>query len=127
LMRWLVRFVTPPGGTVGDFFAGSGTTAEACVIEGFPCVLAEKDPVAAGLIMTRLRKPIQPDLFGGAALWGSARRIWRERITIGNVMTPRGGTKAASDRPPRGQRTTRRNNPREAEPNDRQHFTARVG
>ena len=67
LMRWLVRLVTPPGGRVLDPFGGSGTTAGACVIEGFRCVLIEKDPVAAELIMTRLRKPIQPDLFGGAA------------------------------------------------------------
>lgn len=30
LMRWLVRLVTPPGGTVLDPFAGSGTTIEGC-------------------------------------------------------------------------------------------------
>jgi site-specific DNA-methyltransferase (adenine-specific) len=67
LMRWLVRLVTPPGGTVLDLFAGSGTTGEACVIEGFGCVLIEKDPASAELIKARLGKPIQPDLFGGAA------------------------------------------------------------
>jgi hypothetical protein len=67
LMRWLVRLVTPPGGTVADLFAGSGTTGEACVIEGFRCILAEKDPASADLIVARLSKPIQPDLFGGAA------------------------------------------------------------
>lgn len=33
LMRWLVRLVTPPGGTVLDPFLGSGTTACACVYE----------------------------------------------------------------------------------------------
>jgi DNA modification methylase len=67
LMRWLVRLVTPPGGLVLDPFGGSGTTAEACVIEGFNCILAEKDPAHAELIKARLSKPIQPDLFGGAA------------------------------------------------------------
>lgn len=67
LMRWIVRLVTPPGGLVLDPFAGSGTTGEACVIEGFRCVLIEKDPQYADLIKTRLAKPIQPDLFGGAA------------------------------------------------------------
>ena len=67
LMRWLVRLVTPPGGLVLDPFGGSGTTAEACLIEGFRCILAEKDPAHAGLIMARIAKPIQPDLFGGAA------------------------------------------------------------
>jgi hypothetical protein len=35
LMRWLVRLVTPPGGTVLEPFAGSGTTLMACVMEGF--------------------------------------------------------------------------------------------
>jgi DNA modification methylase len=64
LMAWLVRLVTPPGGTVLDPFAGSGTTAEGCIVEGFRCVLVEKDPVAAELIKTRLRKPIQPAMFG---------------------------------------------------------------
>lgn len=33
LMRWLVRLVTPPGGTVLDPFTGSGTTGMACVYE----------------------------------------------------------------------------------------------
>lgn len=34
LMRYLVRLVTPPGGTVLDPFAGSGTTGAAAVMEG---------------------------------------------------------------------------------------------
>jgi len=67
LMRFLVRLVTQPDGTVLDPFAGSGTTGEACIIEGFRCILVEKDPASAELIKTRLSKPIQPDLFGGAA------------------------------------------------------------
>ncbi len=67
LMRWLVRLVTPPGGIVLDPFAGSGTTGEACIIEGFRSVLIERDPKYAELAVARLRKPIQPDLFGGAA------------------------------------------------------------
>ncbi|MET8985907.1 DNA methyltransferase [Nonomuraea wenchangensis] len=65
LMSWLVRLVTPPGGTVLDPFAGSGTTGEACVIEGFRSVLIELDPKHAELIKARLSKPLQPalDLF----------------------------------------------------------------
>ena len=63
-MAWLVRLVTPPGGLVLDPFAGSGTTAEACVIEGMRCVLIEKDPAYAALIRKRLRKDIQPAMFG---------------------------------------------------------------
>jgi DNA modification methylase len=64
LMRWLVRLVTPPGGTVLDPFAGSGTTGEACVIEGVRAILIERDPGYLPLIVARLSKPIQPDLFG---------------------------------------------------------------
>jgi site-specific DNA-methyltransferase (adenine-specific) len=67
LLRWLAKLVCPPGGTVLDLFAGSGTTAEACLIEGFRSVLIEQDPNAAELIRTRLRKDIQPDMFGGVA------------------------------------------------------------
>jgi DNA modification methylase len=43
LMRWLVRLVTPPGGTVLDPFAGSGTTGMACMAEGFDCILVERE------------------------------------------------------------------------------------
>lgn len=68
LVRWLVRLVTPPGGLVLDPFGGSGTTGEACVIEGFRCILIERDPEYAELIRARLSKPIQPDLFGGAVI-----------------------------------------------------------
>jgi DNA modification methylase len=35
LMQYLVRLVTPPGGTVLDPFMGSGSTGKACVYEGF--------------------------------------------------------------------------------------------
>ena len=54
LMRWLVRLVTPPGGTVLDPFAGSGTTGEACSLEGFECVLIEREARYLALIGVRL-------------------------------------------------------------------------
>lgn len=44
LMRWLCRLITPPGGTVLDCFAGTGTTAEAAYREGFNAVLIEREP-----------------------------------------------------------------------------------
>ncbi len=43
LMRWLVRMVTPPKGIVLDPFAGSGTTGEAAIEEGFIPFLIERE------------------------------------------------------------------------------------
>ena len=43
-MQWLCRLVTPPGGTVLDPFAGTGTTGEAAFREGFRAVLIEREP-----------------------------------------------------------------------------------
>jgi DNA modification methylase len=43
LMQWLVRLVTPPGGTVLDCFAGTGTTGEAAFREGFKALLIERE------------------------------------------------------------------------------------
>jgi site-specific DNA-methyltransferase (adenine-specific) len=43
LMRWLCRLITPPGGPVLDCFAGRGSTAIACLEEGFNCILIEQD------------------------------------------------------------------------------------
>jgi DNA modification methylase len=59
LMRYLVRLVTPPGGTVLEPFGGSGTTIEACVIEGFHCIAIELTEEYLTLIAQRLTKPIQ--------------------------------------------------------------------
>jgi site-specific DNA-methyltransferase (adenine-specific) len=54
LMRWLVRLVCPPGGTVLDPFAGSGTTGIACAIEQFDCLLIERDPKHAETARQRI-------------------------------------------------------------------------
>jgi hypothetical protein len=54
LMRWLVRLVTPPGGTVLEPFAGSGTTIEACALEGFRCIAIEREADYLPLIIARL-------------------------------------------------------------------------
>lgn len=43
LMQWLVRLVTPNGGTVLDPFAGTGTTGEAAWREGMRAVLIERE------------------------------------------------------------------------------------
>ena len=62
LMRYLVRLVTPPGGTVLEPFAGSGTTAEACIVEGFKCIAIEREADYLPLIVQRVSKPIQVTL-----------------------------------------------------------------
>jgi DNA modification methylase len=43
LMQWLCRMLTPPGGTVLDPFAGSGTTGLAAYLEGFNAILIERE------------------------------------------------------------------------------------
>ncbi len=55
LMRYLVRMVTPPGGTVLDCFAGTGTTGEAAWREGFNAVLIEREPEYQKDIAERMR------------------------------------------------------------------------
>lgn len=67
LMRWLVRLVTPPGGTVLEPFLGSGTTAHAARAEGFECIGIERDESYLPLIRYRLDGDGGPDLFAGAS------------------------------------------------------------
>jgi len=43
LMQWLIRLVAPPGATILDPFAGSGTTGAAAALEKCRAVLIEKD------------------------------------------------------------------------------------
>jgi site-specific DNA-methyltransferase (adenine-specific) len=44
LIQYLIRLITPPGGTVLDPFAGTGTTGEAAFREGMRAVLIEREP-----------------------------------------------------------------------------------
>ena len=59
LMRWLVRLLTPPGGTVLEPFAGSGTTLVAAQLEGFKSIGVEKNPPYADLCVARLQWAIK--------------------------------------------------------------------
>lgn len=54
LLRYLVRMVTPPGGTVLDMFLGSGTTAIAAKLEGFDFVGIELEPDYVKIANARL-------------------------------------------------------------------------
>lgn len=67
LMRWLVRLVTPPNGVVLEPFAGSGTTAEACVLEHMQCIAIEREADYLPLITSRLTKPMQVGFDFGSA------------------------------------------------------------
>ncbi len=62
LMRWLVRLITPPGGTVLEPFAGSGTTLEAALIEGFACIGIEREADYLPLILSRITKSLEQTL-----------------------------------------------------------------
>jgi len=55
LMRYLVRLVTPPGGTVLDPFMGSGSTGKACVYEGFDFIGIELDPEYVEIARARIK------------------------------------------------------------------------
>jgi len=54
LMRWLCRLVTPPDGVILEPFAGSGTTIEAALMEGFRVVGIEREADYLPLIQARL-------------------------------------------------------------------------
>ena len=82
LMRWLCRLITPPGGTVLDPFAGSGTTGVAALADGFDAVLIEREAEHVADIRTRLEwyrgegghrlaalgRHVEPEKAGGADL-----------------------------------------------------------
>ena len=55
LMRWLVRLVTPPGGTVLDPFMGSGTTGIAAHLESFDFIGIEREAEYADIAEARIR------------------------------------------------------------------------
>jgi len=64
LMRYLVRLVTPPGGTVLEPFAGSGTTLAAAILEGFDVIGCELTDDYLPIIEGRIawaEKQMKPD------------------------------------------------------------------
>ena len=60
LMRWLVRLLVRPGGTLLDPFAGLGTTGAAAQAEGVNAILIERDATFAAKAKQRLRNHV-PD------------------------------------------------------------------
>jgi hypothetical protein len=64
LMAWLVKLVTPPGGTVLDPFCGSGSTLIAADRLGFDCIGIDSDPHAIEIARGRLQADAGP-MFAG--------------------------------------------------------------
>ena len=60
LMRYLCRLVTPPNGIVLDPFAGTGTTGQAAIDEGFSAILIEQEPEYCATIRWRLALWLTP-------------------------------------------------------------------
>jgi site-specific DNA-methyltransferase (adenine-specific) len=54
-MRYLVKLVTPPGGTVLDPFTGSGSTGKAAILEGFRFIGCELTEDYIPIIEGRLK------------------------------------------------------------------------
>ena len=86
LMRWLVRLVTPPGGTVLDPFTGSGTTGVAATLEGVDFIGCELDPEYAEIAKARIewwsQFPPGTDLASALGL-EAVDRVHREAGQIG--------------------------------------------
>lgn len=64
LMRYLVRMVTPPGGTVLDPFMGSGSTGKAATLEGFNFIGIEMNEDYLAIAQARINAAIPPILRG---------------------------------------------------------------
>jgi DNA modification methylase len=60
LMQYLVRLITPPGGTCLDCFAGTGTTGEAAWREGFNAILIEREEEYQADIARRMDLAVKP-------------------------------------------------------------------
>ena len=64
LMRYLVRMVTPPGGTVLDPFMGSGSTGKAATLEGFNFIGIEMNEDYLAIAQARINAAIPPIMRG---------------------------------------------------------------
>ena len=60
LMRWLIRLVTPKGGTILEPFCGSGTTMIAAELEDndYKCIGIEREPKYCDIIKARVKNAI---------------------------------------------------------------------
>ena len=74
LLRWLCRLVTPPGGTVLDPFAGSGSCGVAAALEGLGYVGAEVEPDYHRIAEARIAHALRwPSSWGDTAPGGEGK------------------------------------------------------
>ncbi len=107
LMRWLLRLVCPPGGTVLDPFGGSGSTGVAAAAEGFNAILIERgDDGEHEEQVERLEHQVRPPVGIETALWtqkpykGSAvANLLRHGVGAMNIPAARIETKESTLRP----------------------------
>ncbi len=72
LMCYLVRLVTPPGGTVLDPFMGSGSTGKACKLEGFGFIGIEMETEYINIARARI-EAAQPETCNQLAMFETAQ------------------------------------------------------
>jgi len=69
LMRYLIKLVTPAGGTVLDPFTGSGSTGKAALLDGYKFVGAELTEEYLPIIEGRLKWALQQQSENGGKLF----------------------------------------------------------
>lgn len=75
LMRYLIRLITPPGGTVLDPFMGSGSTGKAAMLEGARFVGCDLDPDYLTIAEARILFGLQLEAEEAAAAYESTRQL----------------------------------------------------
>lgn len=72
LMEWLCKMITPPGGTILDPFAGTGTTAAAAFRAGFHSILVEREEEYQSDIRRRMGKITKEEKISSPTLFDEA-------------------------------------------------------
>lgn len=75
LMRYLIRLITPPGGTVLDPFMGSGSTGKAAMLEGATFRGCDLDPAYLAIAEARIRFGLQLQAEEAAEAYESTRQL----------------------------------------------------
>jgi len=75
LMRYLIRLITPPGGTVLDPFMGSGSTGKAAMLEGATFRGCDLDPDYLTIAEARILFGLQLEAEEAAAAYESTRQL----------------------------------------------------